>query len=151
MSYSPFPGHYRCGMCKKDKPKSDFYRNNQVRCPSDVFAGRCKECNLKYSRKTAPVRRAKLKLQVMQGYSGIPAKCYCCGETEIKFLTIDHMNGKGIKHRKSIGGGEMFYKWIIANNFPPGLRVACYNCNCYKPNDGPCPHEVARRVAQAAD
>ena len=34
-------------------------------------------------------------------------KCRCCGVIEIEFLTIDHINGGGNKHRKEIGESFM--------------------------------------------
>jgi hypothetical protein len=67
-------------------------------------------------------------------------KCICCGETEPTFLTIDHIEGNGTKHIKSIGGH--FHRWLIKNNFPKGYQTLCYNCNCSrdKNKDRQCVH-----------
>ena len=35
-------------------------------------------------------------------YSEGQPKCACCGEKELSFLTIDHINGKGNIHRKEM-------------------------------------------------
>ena len=69
--------------------------------------------------------------------------CHCCGENEIKFLSIDHINGGGTKHRKQIGGGgTSLYLWLIKNNFPIGFQILCYNCNMAKGLYGKCPHNL---------
>lgn len=33
------------------------------------------------------------------------AKCSCCGETEVCFLTIEHLENDGMAHRKKFNGG----------------------------------------------
>lgn len=55
-------------------------------------------------------------------------RCEICGQNNEKFLTIDHINGGGNKHRKNTNG-NMYY-WLIKHNFPSGFRILCYNCNC---------------------
>lgn len=57
--------------------------------------------------------------------------CKNCGEDILDFLTIDHINGGGIQHRKSIGSRNI-HVWLRKNNFPDGFQVLCYNCNCSK-------------------
>lgn len=52
--------------------------------------------------------------------------CACCGEDHIPFLHVDHVDGGGARHRKSVGD---VYRWIIKNNFPNGFRTLCANCN----------------------
>ena len=87
--------------------------------------------------------REKARLRVYDAYGG--AFCSCCGEAELAFLTIDHVNNDGHKYRKKTGGqrnGGNNYLWAIKNDFPPGLQVLCYNCNSgrYR-NGGDCPHQ----------
>lgn len=79
--------------------------------------------------------RAVLKTAAMAAYGG---KCACCGETEIGFLTIDHVNGGGAKHRREIK--NHIYGWLKKHNYPPGFRVLCWNCNCAIGALGVCPH-----------
>jgi hypothetical protein len=86
----------------------------------------------------------KVKMVVLTTYGGNPPKCACCGETAISFLTIDHINGDGNKHREQIWKelkqlkknrkrhGVDFYKWLINNHFPEGFQVLCANCNMAK-------------------
>ena len=74
-------------------------------------------------------------------------KCQCCGEKHNEFLTIDHINGGAIKHRKQIGrNGRHFYVWIIKNNYPKDLQLLCCNCNFAKGIYGECPHKKEERV-----
>jgi hypothetical protein len=76
-------------------------------------------------------------------HSKIP-RCECCGESYIEFLTIDHIDGGGERHRKSIGrrAGYEFYIWLIKNGFPNGYRVLCLNCNTSIGLYGYCPHKT---------
>lgn len=73
------------------------------------------------------------------GYYG--KNCICCGESEPHFLSIDHIEGGGNRHRKEIGGGAPFYSWLIKHNFPEGFQTLCQNCNSGRfRNGGICPH-----------
>ena len=74
---------------------------------------------------------------IFEAYGG--AKCDCCGESIFEFLTVDHTNGGGNKHRKTIRGN--FYGWLIKNGFPFGFRVLCMNCNFATRYGRPCPHK----------
>ena len=90
----------------------------------------------------------KLKREVMDAYGGA---CSCCGETELAFLTIDHVNGDGAEHRRQLAAevgsswgqaGAPTYRWLRKNGFPEGFQVMCANCNCGKQwNGGVCPHQ----------
>lgn len=84
---------------------------------------------------------ARKRKIVMEAYGN--STCACCGETNDKFLTLDHINGGGNKHRREIAmGGKTYWNWFIKNNFPPGFQVLCWNCNLGKRvNNGICPHE----------
>ena len=85
--------------------------------------------------------RMRLRMQVMRHYGGDPPMCACCGETELDFLTIDHINGGGRKHREVVGGGGwVLYSDIRARGYPNGLQVLCFNCNQAKGFRGMCPH-----------
>lgn len=120
---------------------------------SRIAAGRCASClqpvveDAKGSKCAGCKGRnkkshAKLKELIMNHYGSV---CNCCGEHRIQFLTIDHINNDGAKHRKEIGlvvgCGIAFYRWIRRNNFPEDLQVLCHNCNIGKYiNGGVCPH-----------
>lgn len=85
----------------------------------------------------------ELKLKIFNHYSNNDIKCICCNERNLMFLTIDHINNDGAKHRKQIREetGNTFYLWLKDNNYPEGFQVLCYNCNIGKyRNKGICPH-----------
>lgn len=86
-------------------------------------------------------RNQELRLKCLIFYSGNPPECACCGEGHIEFLTIDHINNDGAEHRRQLGVGKSFYRWLIKENFPDGFRVLCYNCNCSLGHYGRCPHD----------
>lgn len=91
---------------------------------------------MKNSENTKKRRKAN-KLIVFQHYSNGFVKCDCCGEPDERFLTVEHENNDGAKHRKTIGD---IYAWLIRNKFPKGFRILCFNCNCAKGIYGECPH-----------
>ena len=103
----------------------------------------CKQKPLMAAEQRAVYRRkwnAKLRSDVLQAYGNV---CACCGETEYKFLSIDHVDGNGANHRRQVGVGSgfHFYLWLRRNGFPKGFQVLCHNCNQAKGSYGCCPHE----------
>ena len=90
-------------------------------------------------------RRFVLKIEVLAHYSEYDEPiCACCGEHEIEFLSIDHINGGGLKERKKLGrSGWSFYLWLKSNKFPDGYRVLCHNCNQSYGQFGYCPHQLS--------
>lgn len=83
-----------------------------------------------------------LRHLALMAYGGY--KCACCGETESKFLTLDHAMNDGSEHRKMIGNrGAGIFSWLKKHNYPAGFQVLCFNCNCGRAlNKGVCPHET---------
>ena len=92
-------------------------------------------------------RRAVHKMAAFEAYGG--ARCACCGEEQIEFLTLDHTNDDGAAQRKALtgknlGGTAAFYAWLKKNDYPQdlGLAVACMNCNAGRDRaGGVCPHQ----------
>jgi hypothetical protein len=84
--------------------------------------------------------RLKRKLSTLAAYGN---ECTCCGETNYKFLTIDHINGGGNQHRREVvGKGRNFYDWLKQNNYPAEFQILCFQCNCGRAhNAGICPHK----------
>ena len=154
-----------CSRCKIEKPLAQFY----FKPKRNVYEPRCKDCTALdnrayYEKNRASVKRAAkayrdrnpgryrtylgkyskdrgrmFKATVIGHYGG---KCACCGEDRIGFLTIDHVNNDGAKHRKEIGKAGL-YMWLIRYNFPTTyeLQCLCFNCNYGKNhNGGVCPH-----------
>jgi len=97
-----------------------------------------------WNAKSYAKRKAIVKLEVLTHYSKERSPvCKCCGEKNIEFLGIDHVKGKGSKHRKELGltGGINFYRWLKRKHYPEGYRVLCYNCNLSRGFFGYCPHK----------
>lgn len=90
--------------------------------------------------------RRSIKYKIMNHYTNGTFKCQCvnCDVVGLEWLTVEHINGNGRKHRNEVvSDGFSFYIWIVKNNFPNGLTAYCYNCNCAKrDNGGTCPHNL---------
>ena len=106
----------------------------------------CRAIKRRYSHK----RYHEIKMKTFEMYGG--AICHCCGEQELLFLTLDHINEDGAKHRKEMlpnpttsrynTSGLKTYMWLKRHNYPPGFQVLCRNCNWGKhQNGGTCPHK----------
>jgi len=125
----------KCSQCGKHKP----WKDGQM----------CRICLDKHNewyrkseyRKRRARQRADEKRIVFEHYGN---RCSCCGESELCFLAIDHIDGDGNNHRKKIGKwGSGFFKWLIKNGFPEGFQILCHNCNMGKHlNGGICPHKT---------
>lgn len=95
-------------------------------------------------------KRKKERLTVFSHYG---LACSCCGESTYEFLCIDHMNGGGNKHRKTLKGqgSNSLYKWLIQERFPSGFQTLCHNCNMAKGFYKECPHQAQRNAALAKE
>lgn len=160
----------RCSRCGEVKPLDEFYRYNRSK---DKHGTWCKACSNKcrqtrrenhrneerqvaherYLRSGDEIRHynnnrhLERKALLVAHYSNNTNKCTCCGESEVRFLTIDHINGNGSEHRKSskCGTGSVFYDWLIKEGMPEGYQVLCYNCNLARARHGICPHQLGRK------
>jgi len=123
-----------CNKCGVKKPFTEYYIDNR----RNQYYTHCRECYNDDVRQ----RSLELKIKIMYHYG--EGKCECCGEGDIDILTIDHINGQGNSHRRSIGnnGGQHMYRWLRQNDFPEGFRVLCMNCNASLGMHGYCPHEL---------
>jgi len=83
--------------------------------------------------KKAGIKRykAKAKLETLTHYGGGRAVCVQCGYSDLRALTIDHINGGGTKHRASIHGASL-YTWLRKNEYPEGYQTLCMNCQLIK-------------------
>lgn len=91
--------------------------------------------------KTFRVKNRKL---VIEHYSNNKNCCNCCGEKIYEFLSVDHIDGDGGIHRRSLNlrGGHHFYAWLKQNDYPYGYQILCFNCNMAKGQFGVCPHKL---------
>ncbi len=166
-------GLKRCNTCGEKKPATTefFYTKHRKRVgvnPWNNLNSKCIECERTRYRDLTPERRAvviatrkryfrtnqktisakgsamrlALKREMADAYGGA---CTCCGETEVEFLTIEHINGDAVQHRKSLNttaGGYVIYQDLKKRGWPKdGYTVLCYNCNCASSGDRICPHK----------
>lgn len=131
-----------CTKCRIEKNTKEFSKNKNY---SDGFNIYCKPCRVKYQRicflKNPDTQRKykrkwlkMLKEKVYNHYSGGNIKCAKCGFTDIRALSVDHINGNGSKHRQKIGHGDT-YRWLVNNNFPIGFQILCMNCQFIKKSE----------------
>jgi len=92
-------------------------------------------------------RRAaqKLRDEFIEAYGG---KCKCCGETEPRFLCLDHINRDGVRDRATTSGRNTgVIRRLRRQGWPKdGYRLLCANCNMATAWGRTCPHQE-REVA----
>ena len=75
-----------------------------------------------------------LRLRCLAGYSP-EMRCEYCHDDWVPGLQLDHKAGNGRFHCDALGrrmSGNILYKYMIDNNFPPGFQVLCASCNFVK-------------------
>jgi hypothetical protein len=131
-----------CLVCRrvKDRTVQVLIRKKRTALGLCILCGKrppvtekqCAECNLKIKS-----YRDSDRIKVLEHYGN---KCACCGESNSIFLSMDHIDGGGNKHRK--GEGRFINIFLIKNNFPAGYQILCHNCNWAKYVQGKCPHQL---------
>ncbi len=77
--------------------------------------------------------RTKLKCEVLSHYGNGQAVYVVCGENRIDCLSIDHIKGNGMAHRRSINRyGSSFHYWLKSEGYPEGYQTLCMNCQFIK-------------------
>lgn len=140
------------GRCRKCKSVGPFYSNSRVCVPcTKVKAAAWRTTNRDKDReqkaRSCRAMHQRRRSIVLKAYGG---KCACCTESEPAFLALDHKDGAGNAHRRSLhkngknaGGSTRIYTWVIRNNFPESFQLLCHNCNFAKShNPGGCPHNT---------
>jgi len=123
-----------CRKCNETKQDIEFSKNSKRKSGLHTI---CRQC----SRLASKVYRFSIRYEVLSHYSqGIP-RCECCKETNLEFLAIDHINGGGSKHIKSLPGASLA-RHLYFENYPEGYRVLCDNCNRSLGAYGYCPHKT---------
>ncbi len=127
-----YPNRRLCFSCVRSNALECYKKRDKMRYTTNP------EKMKKKSREGGIRTRKKERANAISHYGD---KCVCCGETIFEFLSIDHINGGGSKHRKELKlQGTNFYRWLRDNNYPSGYRVLCYNCNLSLGFNGYCPH-----------
>jgi hypothetical protein len=142
----PREGKSQCESCAKKTAIRDSSKRQRAKAQGfciycqerSATSGKatCERCNTQHR-----IYRSQRRQKIIDGYGG---KCACCGESNSKFLTVDHVNNDGAKERKSVGrNNETIFRKIIRLNFPPEYQLLCFNCNCARFIHGVCPHKQA--------
>lgn len=127
----------KCTKCGKTFPRTpEYFGASSRKCG---IGSTCLTCKNAAQRD----RYKKVRSEALIYYSGGQPRCGCCGEPRDEFLTIDHINGGGAKHRADEVQGKYasISLYLKANRFPPGYRVLCMNCNTAIWFHGRCPHQ----------
>ncbi len=74
----------------------------------------------------------KTKADALTHYGNGKLACVTCGESRIDCLSIDHIDGKGAEHRRTMPKGTRIYIWLKRNNYPEGFQTLCMNCQFIK-------------------
>jgi hypothetical protein len=152
----------RCTRCGEVKPRAAFHLS---RTEATGMQAWCKACQLLGEREyrgrhpervRAVSKRTQerlgpgyyrerhqiLKRQMVAAYGG---KCDCCGETEIEFLSLDHVNGGGHRHRIAVGGARSLLRILRDAGWPKeGYRLLCMNCQFGFRYGRTCPHQLKK-------
>ena len=142
-----------CIDCGVEKPLTAFHKcfsgrltgNSEgysERNPRGTVKNRCKSC---YSVR----ERTRYFLDFVDAMGG---KCECCGESDPRFLTLDHRNNDGNVHRKDGIQCQQIYRMARAEGYPRSrYAMLCFNCNCaraHRSSDGTCPHRSPESAEQ---
>lgn len=84
-------------------------------------------------------RNANIRAEFISAYGG---KCTCCGESNPRFLTVQHTQKERLEGEPK-GGGVNLYHFLKKMNWPKTHHTLwCFNCNCGSArNNYKCPHE----------
>jgi len=127
----------QCSRCKEIKELKKFQESFNNAGGYDIndpkrYKATCKTCYGK-------VERYKLKLDIYDNYG---QKCQCCGESDIRFLSLDHVNSDGNIHRELLNE-QQIYREARREGYPVNkYRLLCMNCNWARAYfGGECPHK----------
>jgi hypothetical protein len=101
----------------------------------------CRACRADRRERIARTSRTSRRRRVPSHYGGSAQLCAECGEANVSFLALDHMEPVGASVRRELGSGENLLGSVGGNNYPDGFQVPCHDCNVRK---GPVPHSRPR-------
>ena len=153
----------KCKTCLLELPESEFRKINSTNRGKQI-GRHCKKCYATYMREWRDNHKQQVnrmgrerwhkkravdpqwinsererqvkrlrdnKKRVIEHYGG---KCVECGISELKFLTLDHVNGGGREDRKKNGNHQRLYAKLIREQFKTDVeyQILCWNHNCAK-------------------
>ena len=125
-------------ICKRCRRKRDAEQRTANREQFRADHRKWRAANPEHVRAYSRQQSEKLRDAIIAAYG---PDCACCGEAHREFLTLDHINGGGTAHRKSLHG--KVYGQLRTQGFPAGYRILCWNCNWAFRLAGNCPHQSA--------
>ncbi len=136
------------------KEKAKIYNKKRNQIPKVIaYHKRYTKDNTKKLNQKQRFRNEDNRFEVCLTYSkrhsnsDIPC-CRCCGENkDIRFLAIDHIQGRRNLPKNEAGlVADKLILFLKKNNYPEGYQVLCHNCNSAKGHskDNKCPHEKNR-------
>lgn len=100
--------------------------------------------NWEWVKQRARDETASLRKEMRKAYG---EKCSCCGETESRFLTLEHLLHDGANHRRAFPG-QSIYRDLKRRGWPKDkYTLMCWNCNMARRDGEPCPH-TTRHIKQ---
>ena len=94
----------------------------------------------------AKAMRVQLKLKVIELLTDNKNACNCCGEKNLSFLTVDHINADGKIERRNNILTYRLYKKIIDYPDKEKYQILCFNCNISKSHhQNVCSHSLTPR------
>ena len=150
----------KCIKCRATKPLELFRSHGGKRLGCPKIYNVCKKCHAAYEkarrdklspeertilyRKQRPLGRRCARIKRVKIIKKFGSACACCGESQIEFLAVDHINGGGHQHRKQFAHEGAYHKWLLEVAPLSDFRVLCHNCNSSMGHYGYCPHQTPR-------
>lgn len=137
-----------CSRCHKKLKLNKFYKGNG-KYKKNNYCRICKSYIMKSYYEANPDKKenakqsvkksiAKTRKETIFAYGG---KCKCCGEIEIEFLSLDHINGAKDRLDQLYKGKREYYM-LKKKGYPKGkIQILCMNCNWAIGRIGYCPHK----------
>lgn len=136
--YSAYQSKYHRDNLEARQDKNARYRaENQPQIKKTNKEYRSSE----HGRNKAVDYKTDVKIKVFSHYCGGEIRCKC-GCTDMRSLTVDHINGGGEKHRKTINVSGSYHMclWLRKNEYPEGYQILCMNCQWEKSHVGTTNH-----------
>jgi hypothetical protein len=146
-----------CGKCKPVQEKTvcekcakKRYKNSKIAATRNKAKMCCHSCRQPTNGKTlcqschdnqiVRMRDARKRNKILI-YNHFGGKCEHCGETDIRVMTLDHVDNDGAIDKKSDSGKKQITTaWYVKlvrlinsnKSFPRKLQMLCYNCHFKK-------------------
>jgi len=103
-------GSYRCHKCWRTKYKTILRKSIQ---------------------KSHNMQRGELRVEVLRYYGNGKLACVCCGFSDFRALSIDHVDGGGREERRKYRGLS-YLRQLKKRGLPKGYQTLCMNCQFIK-------------------